>query len=59
MGISSAAAALGTLSGFLTTSSLNDVEEGVFWKGRVFNGSCMLLGGLLMIVVFYKMRQPI
>lgn len=59
MGISSAAAALGTLAGFPITSSLNDVEEGVFWKSQVFNGSCMLLGGLLMIVVFYKMRQSV
>ncbi|KAF5230020.1 hypothetical protein FAUST_10043 [Fusarium austroamericanum] len=38
MGISSAAAALGTLIGFPVTSALNDIEGGIFWKSQVFNG---------------------
>ncbi|PQE07031.1 riboflavin transporter MCH5 protein [Rutstroemia sp. NJR-2017a BBW] len=57
MGISSAAAALGTLVGFPVTSALNDNEAGVFWKSQVFNGCCMLGGALLMVYVYYKMPR--
>jgi MFS family permease len=54
MGISSAAAALGTLIGFPVTSALNDIEAGSFWKSQVFNGCCMLGGSMLMIYVHFK-----
>lgn len=54
MGISSAAAALGTLIGFPVTSALNDIQAGSFWKSQVFNGCCMLSGSVLMIYVYYK-----
>ncbi|KAF9767251.1 hypothetical protein IL306_000206 [Fusarium sp. DS 682] len=54
MGISSAAAALGTLVGFPVTSALNDIEAGSFWKSQVFNGCCMLSGSVLMMYVHYK-----
>ncbi|KAM3074808.1 hypothetical protein ACMFMG_008222 [Clarireedia jacksonii] len=57
MGISSAAAALGTLVGFPVTSALNDNEAGMFWKSQVFNGCCMLSGALLMVYVYYKMPR--
>lgn len=56
MGISSAAAALGTLVGFPVTSALNDIEAGVFWKCQVFNGCCMLSGALLMVYVYHSCR---
>ncbi|KAF5006895.1 hypothetical protein FDECE_6754 [Fusarium decemcellulare] len=49
MGISSAAAALGTLVGFPVTSALNDIEAGIFWKSQVFSGCCMLSGAVLMV----------
>ena len=59
IGISSAAAALGTLVGFPVTSSLNDIETGTFWKSQVFTGCCMFSGAILMIYVYYKMpRTP-
>ncbi|KAJ3546416.1 hypothetical protein NM208_g2018 [Fusarium decemcellulare] len=54
MGISSAAAAFGTLVGFPVTSALNDIEAGMFWKSQVFNGCCMLSGSVLMLYVHYK-----
>ena len=54
MGISSAAAALGTLVGFPVTSTLNDIASGTFWKSQVFVGCCMLGGALLMVYVHYK-----
>lgn len=54
IGISSAAAALGTMVGFPVTSALNDVEGGIFWKSQLFNGCCMLSGGILMVYVCYK-----
>ncbi|KAH6893529.1 putative monocarboxylate permease [Thelonectria olida] len=57
MGISSAAAALGTLIGFPVTSALNDIETGIFWKSQVFNGCCMLIGAILMIYVHHKMPK--
>ncbi|PQE24125.1 riboflavin transporter MCH5 protein [Rutstroemia sp. NJR-2017a BVV2] len=57
MGISSAAAALGTLVGFPVTSALNDNEAGLFWKSQAFNGCCMLGGALLMVYVYYKMPR--
>lgn len=57
MGISSAAAALGTLIGFPVTSALNNIEERVFWMSQVFNGCFMLTGSLLMIYVYYKMPK--
>ncbi|EAW09015.1 putative monocarboxylate permease [Aspergillus clavatus NRRL 1] len=58
IGISSAAAALGTLVGFPVTSALNDIETGVFWKSQCLTGCCMLGGAVLMIYVFYKMPTP-
>lgn len=57
MGISSAAAALGTLAGLPITSALNDVRAGIFWKSQVLNGSCMLSGAALMLYVSYKMPR--
>ncbi|KAL3428995.1 putative monocarboxylate permease [Aspergillus tetrazonus] len=54
MGISSAAAALGTLVGFPVTSALNNIGAGVFWKSQCFNGCCMLGGSVLMVYVSYK-----
>lgn len=54
MGISSAAAALGTLVGFPVTSALNNISQAVFWKCQVFVGSCMLGGTLLLLFVRYK-----
>uniref|UniRef100_A0A093W2K0 Riboflavin transporter MCH5 n=2 Tax=Talaromyces marneffei PM1 TaxID=1077442 RepID=A0A093W2K0_TALMA len=39
IGISSAAAAFGTLVGFPITSALNDIQTGTFWKSEVLNGS--------------------
>lgn len=57
MGISSAAAALGTLIGFPVTSALNNLETETFWKSQVFNGCCMLGGAILMVCVSYKMRR--
>ncbi|RYP27616.1 hypothetical protein DL767_007621 [Monosporascus sp. MG133] len=59
MGISSAAAALGTLVGFPVTIALNDNEAGLFWKSQVLKGCCMLVGALLIVYVYYKMpRNP-
>lgn len=58
MGISSFAAALGTLIGFPVTAALNDIEAGIFWKSQVFNGICILIGALLMVYVYLKTRQP-
>lgn len=57
IGISSAAAALGTLVGFPVTSALNDLDEGLFWKSQCFNGCCMAGGGVLMVYVYYKMSR--
>ena len=57
MGISSAAAALGTLLGFPVTSALNDYGTGLFWKSHLFNGGCMLGGAVLMVYVAYKSRK--
>lgn len=59
MGISGAAAALGTLVGFPLTSALNSIEGGVFWKSQVFNGCCMLSGAALMAYVFYKTPRTV
>ncbi|KAM0413625.1 hypothetical protein ACHAPD_006863 [Fusarium lateritium] len=59
MGISSAAAALGTLIGFPVTSALNDIEAGSFWKSQVFNGCCMLAGSVLMIYVHFKTTKSL
>ncbi|KAJ5781221.1 monocarboxylate permease [Penicillium paradoxum] len=58
IGISSAAAALGTLIGFPVTFALNDLETRVFWKSQVFCGCCMLSGAILMIYVYRKMTRP-
>lgn len=49
IGISSAAAALGTLVGFPVTSALNGIEIGVFWKSQYLNGCCMSGGAVLMV----------
>ncbi|KAE8363150.1 putative monocarboxylate permease [Aspergillus caelatus] len=57
IGISSAAAALGTLVGFPVTSALNDIEKGLFWKSQALNGCCMFGGAVLMIYVYYKMPR--
>jgi predicted MFS family arabinose efflux permease len=57
IGISSAAAALGTLVGFPVTSALNDIEMKVFWKSQCLNGCCMFGGAVLMIYVYYKMPR--
>ncbi|KAK2595583.1 hypothetical protein QQS21_006694 [Conoideocrella luteorostrata] len=57
MGISSAAAALGTLIGFPVTSALNNIEMGLFWKSQVFCGCCMLGGASLMGFVYYKVGK--
>lgn len=57
IGISSAAAALGTLIGFPVTTALNYIETGLFWKSQCFNGGCMLGGAVLMIYVYYKMPK--
>lgn len=54
MGISSAAAALGTLVGFPVTSALDDLATGTFWKSQIFVASCMFGGALLMVYVHYK-----
>lgn len=56
MGISSAAAAMGTLVGFPLTTALNDIEAGVFWKSQVANGCFMLSGSLLMLYVVRKCK---
>ncbi|KAF3390241.1 Riboflavin transporter MCH5 [Penicillium rolfsii] len=57
MGISSAAAALGTLVGFPVTSALNDIETGIFWKSQALNACCMFGGAVLMIYVHHKMPR--
>ncbi|KAL2800525.1 putative monocarboxylate permease [Aspergillus keveii] len=57
IGISSAAAALGTLVGFPVTSALNEIEQGVFWKSQCLNGCCMLAGATLMVYVYHKMSR--
>lgn len=57
IGISSAAAALGTLIGFPVTSSLNNIQAGEFWKSQTFCGCCMLCGAMLMVYVHYKMPK--
>ncbi|EEA19317.1 monocarboxylate permease, putative [Talaromyces marneffei ATCC 18224] len=57
IGISSAAAAFGTLVGFPITSALNDIQTGTFWKSEVLNGSCMFCGAVLMVYVHYKMPK--
>lgn len=57
MGISSAAAALGTLVGFPVASALNNIETRTFWKSQVFTGCCMLSGAILMIYVYHKMPR--
>jgi len=54
MGISSAAAALGTLVGFPVTSALDDIASGTFWKSQVFVACCMLGGALLMVYVHHE-----
>ncbi|KAL6915278.1 hypothetical protein FSST1_006773 [Fusarium sambucinum] len=59
MGISSAAAALGTLIGFPVTSALNDIEAASFWKSQLFNGCCMLAGSVLMIYVHFKTTKSL
>lgn len=57
IGISSAAAALGTLVGFPVTSALNDIESGIFWKSQALNACCMFGGAVLMIYVHHKMPR--
>lgn len=59
MGLSSAAAALGTLAGFPVTTALNNNEAGLFWKSQVLNACCMFAGALLMSYVCYKMPRKL
>ncbi|PWY85075.1 MFS general substrate transporter [Aspergillus heteromorphus CBS 117.55] len=57
IGISSAAAAMGTSIEFPVTLALDDSKTGLFWKSQVFCGTCMLGGAVLMVYVYYKMSR--
>ncbi|KAI0140715.1 MFS monocarboxylate transporter-like protein [Pestalotiopsis sp. NC0098] len=58
MGIALAFAAFGVLAGVPISSSLVNTRSGEFWKMQVFLGCCMVVGTLLMLFVWWRLRRP-